>query len=78
MCSFEKLCLELGVEGLSQADMDVAADIYDERKRRGAPIEDTDLLIAAQCLARTYTLVTNNTKHFSDISGLEIVDWTQA
>ncbi|MCL2204864.1 MAG: type II toxin-antitoxin system VapC family toxin [Defluviitaleaceae bacterium] len=77
MGSFEKLCTVLGMDDLTQADMNTAADIYAERKRRGAPIDDTDLLIAAQCLTRGYTLVTNNTKHFTDIDGLQLVDWTK-
>lgn len=76
MRSFERLCLALGVDDLTQTDMNTAADIYAERKLRGTPIEDADLLIAAQCLTRGYTLVTNNTKHFKNIKGLGIVDWT--
>jgi len=56
--------------------MDIAADIYAERKALGKPIDDGDLLIAAQCINHGYVLVTNNTKHFQDITGLKIVDWT--
>jgi len=77
MRSFEKLCIALGVDDLTQDDMNSAADIYAERKRNGTPIEDTDLLIAAQCLTHGYTLVTNNTKHFMGIKGLPLVDWTK-
>ena len=78
MRSFEKLCFEIGVDDLTQEDINVASDIYAERKRNGTPIEDTDLLIAAQCMTRGYTLVTNNTKHFKHIKGLELDDWTFA
>jgi tRNA(fMet)-specific endonuclease VapC len=77
MNSFEKICLELGVDDLTPADMDVAAAIYADRKSRGATIEDSDLLIAAQAVARGYTLVTHNTRHFEDIKRLQTADWAQ-
>ena len=77
MLSFEKLCLTLGVDDLTQDDINTAASLYAERKHRGLPIEDTDLLIAAQCLTRGYTLVTNNTRHFADIHGLPLTDWVK-
>ena len=57
--------------------MDVAANIYAERKAVGRLVDDGDLLIAAQCINNGYILVTNNAKHFHDIFGLEIIDWTQ-
>jgi len=76
MYSFERLCFELGIDALTQDDINIAADIYTVRKRSGAPMEDADLLISAQCVSRGYTLVTNNTKHFYDIKGLLLEDWT--
>ena len=72
---FENLCAVFGVYDLTKADMDTAARIYADRKRRGMPIDDTDLLIAAQCVTNGYTLVTNNIRHFEDIDGLNIVNW---
>jgi predicted nucleic acid-binding protein len=76
MRSFEKLCVNLKIDELTIADMDTAADLY-AKHRRGKTIYDSDLLIAAQCLTRGYTLVTNNTKHFTNIDGINLVDWTQ-
>jgi len=73
--SFESICSVLGIVNLTSADMDVAADIYAEHKALGKPIDDGDLLIAAQCINNGYILVTNNTKHFRDITDLEIIDW---
>ncbi|MCL2054552.1 MAG: PIN domain-containing protein [Oscillospiraceae bacterium] len=72
---FDNLCTRLGIHNLTKADMNTAAAIYADRKRKGAPIDDSDLLIAAQCSANGYTLVTHNTKHFEGIGGLTIVDW---
>jgi tRNA(fMet)-specific endonuclease VapC len=61
-------------------DLDIAhafGDIKAQLRRDGMPIEDFDLLVAAT--ARTYdlTLVTNNTDHFSRISGLRLENWVQ-
>ena len=42
----------------------------------GAIIGPNDLLVAATSLARSATLVTNNTKEFSRVDGLHVEDWT--
>ncbi|GMO43725.1 MAG: hypothetical protein Pg6C_05520 [Treponemataceae bacterium] len=39
-------------------------------------IEDADIFTAAFCIYNGFTLVTNNTKHFQHISGLNYCDWT--
>jgi tRNA(fMet)-specific endonuclease VapC len=44
---------------------------------KGQIIDDMDLLIAATALTLNYCLVTNNTKHFKRIEGLEIENWTE-
>jgi Predicted nucleic acid-binding protein, contains PIN domain len=54
---------------------DKAADIYVDLRKKGIPIEDADILIAAYCLVHDYVLVTNNTKHFERIEGLKYVNW---
>ena len=41
----------------------------------GTPVEDFDLLIAASAVAHGLTLVTDNLKHFQNISGLKIENW---
>ena len=75
---FEDFCNDIDIIDLSVTDMVTAARIYANRKKIGRPIDDSDLLIAAQCVSHQYTLVTNNTRHFANIDGLKIVDWTQA
>jgi predicted nucleic acid-binding protein len=75
MRSFEELCEVFGTNDLTKDDMNTAAVIYADRKGKGKSTGDTDLLIAAQCITHGYTLVTNNTKHFDGIDGLNIVDW---
>ena len=45
---------------------------------RHRPIGPFDLLIAAQALAQSMTLVTNNTGEFARVPGLSIEDWQTA
>jgi predicted nucleic acid-binding protein len=71
---FEELCGYLDVEKLTIADADTAATLY-AAHRRGLTIFDSDLIIAAQCITREYTLVTHNVRHFERIGQLRIVDW---
>lgn len=58
---------------------DKAADEYGtmraDLKRQGQPIGPNDLFIASIAKAFNVVLVTNNTKEFSRISGLRLVDW---
>jgi predicted nucleic acid-binding protein len=77
MHAFDKLCIKLNVNSLTTADMNMASDIYAERKRSGTLIDDADLLIAAQCIVNNYVLVTNNAKHFEDIDGLIYENWIE-
>ena len=58
-------------------DARVAGEVRAELARRGTPIGPYDVLIAGQALARGLTLVTANTREFSRVDGLKLVDWTQ-
>ena len=44
-------------------------------ERKGEPIDDFDLLIAATALTDDLTLVTHNLKHFERIEKLRTEDW---
>lgn len=44
-------------------------------ERKGMRIDEFDLLIAATAIFNQQTLVTANTKHFSRLPGLDIVNW---
>jgi tRNA(fMet)-specific endonuclease VapC len=72
---FTSLCERFGVNEMDKATWTEAARLYAEHKKIGHPVGDTDLLQAAFCIRHKYTLVTNNTKHFSHISNLKIIDW---
>ncbi len=47
-------------------------------KKRGLLIADMDLMIASICLTNGGTLVTNNTRHFTRIHGLQLANWITA
>lgn len=54
-----------------------AAHIYAELYNKHFTVKDADIVIAAYCFEHCYTLVTNNTKDFINIDGLQLVDWTK-
>jgi len=43
----------------------------------GVCVADMDLMIAATALVMGYRVVTNNTKHFGKVPGLELENWTK-
>lgn len=67
---------------VSLAFDDRCADHYgrirNELERGGTPIGPNDLMIAATATAHDLTLVTNNTREFGRVVGLEIEDWEDA
>ena len=40
-------------------------------------INDGDVLVAAFCMVNSYTLVTDNTRRFETIHGLDIINWKE-
>lgn len=60
---------------------DRAADAYGviraQLEAKGTPIGPNDLMIAAIAAANDLILVTNNTREFSRVPGLQIVDWQE-
>lgn len=67
--------------GLARADWtdDVSetfASIKTELERRGTPIEDFDVAIAAHAVAYRAILVTSNVAHMARVPGIEVEDWT--
>ena len=44
-------------------------------RKKGAPIGANDLMIAAHAKSRGLILVTNNTREFERVEGLELEDW---
>ena len=46
-------------------------------ERKGLPIGNMDMLIAAHALSLDAILVTNNQRHFSRISDLKLENWVE-
>lgn len=51
------------------------ADLQTALLNQGSPIGINDTLIAAHVISLEAVLVTNNTKHFSKVDGLKMVNW---
>lgn len=52
------------------------ARIRSQLERSGRPIGNMDLLIASHAASKGSTLITNNLKHFSSVSGLKVEVWS--
>jgi tRNA(fMet)-specific endonuclease VapC len=63
------------IVGITRSTIEAFADVKLALDKKGERIEDFDLLIAATALSLNYTLVTNNTKHYKRIEGLQIENW---
>ena len=55
--------------------MELFSDLKVRLQSKGTIVDDMDLLIASTAMTLNYTLVTNNTKHFSKINGLRLENW---
>lgn len=55
----------------------IAGKIRAERERSGRPIAPGDLQIAATALASGRVLITGNTRHFTNIPGLDVENWLE-
>jgi tRNA(fMet)-specific endonuclease VapC len=74
--AFDMLCELLGVGQFNNDMLDAAAEIYVAQRRTGHAADDADIFIAAYCISRQCTLVTNNIRHFEHIPDLTLLDWT--
>lgn len=45
-------------------------------QRIGRPIGTMDLMIAAHAVSEGATVITNNVRHFADVPGLKVQEWT--
>lgn len=75
--------LEMFLAPLTILPFDTAAvwaygDLRAELERRGTPIGALDTMIAAHALSLKALLVTNNTREFAKVSGLQIDNWVAA
>jgi predicted nucleic acid-binding protein len=48
-----------------------------ELERQGTPLDDADLRIAAIALARAFTVITGNVRHFQRVPELAVENWLE-
>jgi tRNA(fMet)-specific endonuclease VapC len=75
LTQFNALCQKIEQVEFNSLVWQKAAQIYASLSQQGKRIDDADILIAAFCLVNDYTLITNNTRHFEHIEGLNFVNW---
>lgn len=75
-----KLCDEL-VKKLNVLPFGSAIDMFSSEKarlrRNGTPIEDFDLIIGCTSVAAGMIMVTDNTRHFTNIQGIQLENWIE-
>jgi len=64
-----------GIADFTPRDAEIAASLRATLSGRGELIGPYDLFIAAQALRLEAVLVTNNTREYKRVPGLEVVDW---
>ncbi|MBF2004000.1 MAG: type II toxin-antitoxin system VapC family toxin [Chlorogloeopsis fritschii C42_A2020_084] len=72
----EEFIKNISIIPLDNISLKLFGQLKAELRRTGQPIADFDLLIASAVLAGNYILVTNNTRHYSRISGIQLENWT--
>jgi tRNA(fMet)-specific endonuclease VapC len=69
--------LPLEIAGFGDEAAAVYGRVRAALEKKGTPIGALDTMIAAHALALGVTLATNNTREFSRIKGLALVDWLE-
>ena len=71
----KKFITNVSVFSLDNNTIQKAADIYADLRKKGVTIGDADIFIAAIVMTHNGKLITNNTRHYQNIDGLEIENW---
>lgn len=74
--SFREFSDNCNLLAVSEASIEISADIYSDLRRKGQIIDDIDILIAGIALANNLIIVTHNVAHFNRIKNLAVEDWT--
>ena len=73
--ALEEFVLPLEVASFDREAARVYGQVRATLEKEGTPIGALDMMIGAHALALGATLATNNTREFSRIRGLTVVDW---
>ena len=76
--ALEMFLAPLAVLPFDEAAVWAYGDLRADLERRGTPIGSLDTMIAAHALSQHATLVTNNTREFSKVPGLQLDNWVAA
>ena len=71
---FERRC---NIVYQTRWSLEIAAKNYALLRKAGTPIEDGDLLIGSLAIAEKAILVTNNTKHLSRLTEIQLENWAE-
>ena len=73
--ALDEFVLPLEIASFDREAARVYGQVRATLEKKGTPIGSLDMLIGAHALALGATLATNNTREFSRIKGLSVVDW---
>ena len=75
--AYSVICENCFLENMTADIWECASKIYAELYQKRFTVKDADILIAAFCIVNNYVLVTNNTKDFENIDGLQLINWVK-
>jgi tRNA(fMet)-specific endonuclease VapC len=73
--ALDEFVLPLDIASFDELAAQYYGLIRTDLERKGTPIGSLDTLIGAHALSLSTTLVTNNTREFTRIPGLTVVNW---
>ena len=76
--ALEEFVLPLEITNFDREAARVYGRVRAMLEKKGTPIGSLDIMIGAHALALGVTLATNNTREFSRIKGLTVVDWLES
>lgn len=71
----EMFARQISVLGLGDETLKTFGRVKSDLRKQGQPLPDFDLLIAATAIAEGRVLVTNNTRHYARLPGLQLENW---
>ena len=72
---FEIFANRCGIVFMDLSVLKEAARQYADLRKHGIAIDDDDILIGSFAIVKDAVLVTNNTKHFQNLNGIQLVNW---
>ena len=73
--AFEIFAQRCGIEHMGIETLRESARQYANLKKHGITLDDDDILIGSLAIEKNAVLVTNNTKHFTYLNGIQLENW---